>query len=460
MTTDVVSLDSVVIQSAPVLFRDCAFPITDLRKHFPTDDVISTFPVFIGRWEDNISAPAVLTQRIDVDTESIDGACTSATVKGVLTTCSYIAPNMKDISLATERLKLSELLPAFCKTRNISERQLGMVLNADGSINEGNPYAINFARFAASMLSHAFMELLTHGVLKGDYSNTFEVDGFYNQIDNGWDVPGSGACPTYLNKAQTFSWAVLTGGVAGTAVQPDAVTVSGKTVSLWGTTYNVPAGLTLAQFLEDFWFDKVEREYTEKAGGVDTWEIHIPSGTARCFLNSTACMQPCDISGEFDPDARARFAEYRKTQIAKLYPSGRALPMLESQYIAANTMYIGARKIGGLPTFGAFFMNQEEYMAALGLFGEQGYGQYFGLPDENEPLLQMDADLLKGNFENIAIQQTITRANPNCVTMQLDAKYGVLVTARHIWLKITDVTCPTFIDNATSDVYVDDVRLS
>jgi len=245
MADNIATLDGVEILAAPVLFRDCAFPITDARRYCPPDDVLQNFPIFIGRWEDDMLAPAISSQEITIDASEVTGPCDTAIVTTELESCSLVAPNQKKIKLRTDTLDWTKLIAVFCKQRNISMAQLGTVILANGQFDLGNPYTPNFARFAMAAVSKALMRVVSRSILTGDFSNNFEVDGLYNQLTNGWANPQTGTpCDATINTRQTIDWGDLTGAESGPA-SPDDVTVEG-TVTLWGNTYDVPAGLNLA----------------------------------------------------------------------------------------------------------------------------------------------------------------------------------------------------------------------
>lgn len=450
---DVVTMDAVSLESSAVLFRDCSFPITDARKYCPPDDVLLNFPTFIGEWENNTLAPAIRTQEITVDTTDVVDACDTAVVSGALTSCSLVAPNQKKIKLRTETLDWTELRSQFCRQRNISTAQLGMVILPNGQFDMGNPYVIDFARFAMAQVARAMMQIISDSVLNGDYSNPFEVDGLYNQLTYGWGNPQTGTpCPAAINVRQTINWSTLTGGNGSTPASPDAVTTA-QNVTLWGVSRAVPAGLNLAEFLETLWFDAVERNYADAAGGVSMWEAHVPFGAAHCFLSTAACMQPCQVTGDFDPEIRERYRRMRQTKIAELYPSGRSFPMMESRGVDANTMWIGPREIGGRPTYGVFFWNLNRYFASLGGMSNV-YGKSYGMPPEEPLLPDLSNNLNVLPLESIAFQQDVIKTSIDCLQFAMMAYYGVLVAARHLWLEITQVACQSFVDACDDDITI------
>lgn len=448
------TLDGVDILAAPVLFRDCAFPITDARKYCPPDDVLQNFPVFIGSWEDDILAPAINSQVITIDASALteEDPCETAVVTTDLDSCALVAPNQKKIKLRTGTLDWTKLIAKFCKQRNLSKAQLGTIILPNGQFDLGNPYTPNFARFAMAAVAQALMKVVSESLLTGDFANRFQVDGLYTQLAGGWSNPASGtACPAAINLRQTINWSTLTGGNGSTPASPDAVTTA-QNVTIWGVSRAVPAGLNLAEFLEELWFPAVETNYTEVAGGVSMWEAHVPNGAASCFLKTAACMQPCQLNGEFDQELRERYRQMRNTKIAELYPSGRSFPIMESSGVAANHMWIGPREIAGRPTYGAFFVDLNQYFNQLGGLANQ-YGKAYGLPEE-EPLLANLSDTIDIPFESQAIQQDVKKVSVDCVEFALMAIYGVLAVSRHLWLDISFIACPSFVAACADDIII------
>lgn len=450
--TDIVTVggsDSLV--EAGLLGRDCAMPITRIEKRLMQDEVLRNMPVFFGYWENGTVVPMILGQAIDIDTTVIeDEDCDVAVVDADLTEGELVAPNMRLITLATKVLKIDELIPAFCKQRRIARRELGLILNSDGTIDDGNEYAVDFARFALATVSNAMSQLLAQRIMRGDESETYGFDGLYTQLTNGWEQ-GSPTVPTYLNQAVTIDWGDLTDSAGATT--PDDLTADGKTLSLWGTTVDVPEGINLAQLIEDYLIPAVEANWTDAEGGIDTWEFHVPSGTKRCMINTAACIKPCEgMSIYFDSDMRERFTNLRARDIVRLFPSGREIPMLESPQIEENVMWLGPRSIGGAPTYGVSFQNMNELFNAVGVLGDT-YGQGNGLFDADEPLLE---DTRMGlPFEANAVQQDVRKVSINCVQASLMVKVGVLAVARHMFFRIENVTCGTWVADVKSKVTID-----
>jgi hypothetical protein len=454
--TDVVTLDGVQIESAPVLNRDCSFPIMDGRRYAPHDDVVNNMPVLIGSWENGATVPAITSQAVELDFTDATGECNSPVVMATMQTCRLLAPAMAEFDAKSPVLKYIDLIDEFCKQRGlVKNEQLRSLIDADGMPREGSPYYANYARFAWSNVAWALWAWLTRSAMIGDEAvGQDRIDGLYTQLTQGW-AESADPCGNALNIRQTLDWGALTTASAGpySAKSPDDVTVASKTVTFFGVTHDVPVGMNLAQFLEDMYFPLVE-SYTDQYGDV-MWEMHVPTGKARCFLNTAACMQPCDKTNEYDPDARERFARLRNTKIAQLYPSGRMFPMMETRYVTGNTMWLGPREIGGNPTYALFFKNLNQYWGDLGLLGNT-YGQGSGTAWDEPMISQQTTDYVNQQLNDVAFHYDVSKV-PNshkCVQYGAFAKAGVLAVSRHLWLQISNIACATFVTNPASELTI------
>lgn len=452
---DIVTVDGDTdLTAAQFLNRDCSFPIMKLQETLLEDEVLAQFPIFFGYWNDGKILPVILDQAIDVDTSVMVDDCDSAVVTGDITQGELIAPNMKKIKLETKTLQIDKLLPAFCNGRNITEADRRTLINPDGSIHMGNPYAVDFARFVFSLLKRPIAAILGESVLNGDYSEQFMVDGLYTQLENGWQQ-GSHSVPGHLNQAIQIDWGKLTGAYTppGSAVAstPDDLTVAGQTISLWGDSVGVPEDYNLAQFLNDFLFPAIKAHW----GVVDNYEIHVESGKSRCFVRSAACLRPCNSAeGIWDTTLRERYADLDQRNIVQLYPSGKELAMLESPKVDENVMWIGPRSINGKPTYAAFFRDMDEMYGAVGSLGDI-YGQGSGLPADDEPLLTDLVPALDIPFEGRAMRQDLTKTSIDCVKAGVMAIHGVLAFERHLWIKVSNIDCATYVKKLPSKVTID-----
>ena len=457
MTTSIVDILGVDVRSAPCFAPDCYMPIVDWTKKCPPDDVVANFPVIMGSWADHTFAPALTKSQIHINTKGVkDACCDAATVRRSVEMCTLIAPNMKEIALKTETIKLCDFLDQFCRMRNVLPKQV-CVFNRDGTLNPGAPFALDFYRMAVSDLAAALAQILAHASILGDDANTFEVDGLYHQIDFGWESVTTGSCPPCpqeLNVGTTLDWAAMVdpacvhGGCAG----PDAKTRA-VTITIWGEPCDVPPGLNFAQFLEEFWFPKLTRQWTDFYGGVQAWEAHVAMGQTTCLLNAADCLKPCGTCGGGDcggcdrgwhvnVDSNALFeqmAQSRTTKLMRLKPSGRTIPLMETNAMEKNTMRIGPRIVGGNPTYGMFFRNIAEVLDLVPL--DETYGTRFGRDPYENFLAPMSRTELQNSFEEQTIFSGITRPNLRCFEAEMVMQYGVLACWRHAWLKMTNMCC-------------------
>ncbi len=445
MSTDIVRITNeagVTLESGAFFNRDCHFPITDLIRRCPPDEVTRNMPTMMGSWEDNTIAPSITDFDHEVDyTANVGDECRAAIVRATLTTCELTVPNMECITLETPRLNWKNLYRRFCKMRNILPGQM-CVFNPDGSLAVGQPYTVDFIKFALTSLSDTMAKLVTRSALSGDEANQNEFDGLYTQLDAGWGAsqttPENPTCGDEFNIATVIDWNALTGGTG--LASPEDRTIAGQQITVWGETCDIPAGLNLAEFLEDIWIDKVNVTWADAFGGVDMWEGHVRHGQAKCLINAAACMQPCGLEGSniIDPDLRERFARLRTQNLVQLYPSRRQFPMYQTRYIPENQMRFGPRSIGGRPTYGMFFENMDDY---LGMLQGTLYGQGRGYQEPRDMLLPITQDFLNFGFENQAIFWDLFKETAFCVRATMMACAGLLACSRHLWLTINNLNC-------------------
>lgn len=461
MSVNVVTLDGVSLQAAGLRARDCAWPITDMMWCILQDEVLRNMPIYIGEWENGTIQPGIVDQTHEiVIPENLD-VCDSPTVKTVLEGAEFELPNQKDMSLCSEQLVIRDMVEKACRGRNILPDYSKKMFNADGSFRMGEPYTANFMRIALSALTNAPGELLLKSALVGDEANYFEFDGLYTQIDNGWTTTAPANIADPINLGQVIDWSTLT-GVAPLA-SPDDVTIAGQTVNLWGTVYDVPEGMNLAQFIEDLWIEAVELNFTQRYGGVEMWEMHVPWGQARCFLNTAACMRPCTCSGDdchsifgMDEDFWARIREYRSRNVATLQPSGTTFPLLQTRYMEPNTIRFGPSMIGGYRTYGLFFRDYNQILDSLAPMRNDLYGQSFGVQWEYDPIIMRRNDILRNNVEASALYVDITKQSSKCLQVCLEYEAGLLALCRNLWLRIDNVTCNSFVCDPDSGVTIEE----
>lgn len=454
MTLSVTNINGIVATDDPVLLRDCSFPIGDELCYEQVDDVVMNMRTFIGRWENGMSVPALLSQSFEIISPADpNDVCDAPTVSGNHTTCDRVAPSMKVLKLCSQTLQLEELIPAFCDTRGIHPYQLGLVVNSDGSFVTAEPYTADFARYVYRMVSYTFMRMITDAMMTGDFANLYEIDGLYNQLSNGW-ADGDVACPATQNVASVVDWGALTGN-PGTPTPVTEVTID-TNITLWGTSYGVPAGMTWAQFTADLLIPAINANFGRNAGGIGGWELHVPPGMATCLKNNSACLQPCGVSGDFDPDLRKRFEDARNADVVKFFPTQQQAGVMETNYLGDNEFWLIPSTVNGQPTYGMYFENMNAYFSMLGALGDT-YGMGAGIPNVSEPLIKEQHQVIKDNFESVAIHHDVQKLAMNCAKFCMMARIGMLVTARHLSTQFTNVLCPNFIRSCPSDIAIDPV---
>ncbi len=458
-TESIFAIDGVDAWSAPVFYRDCAAPITNLRRWQPNNQVAKNFPVVLAWWANNKIAPSITKQDIQIDITTLASACDAAVVTASASSCDFIMPNMKQVNLTTPTINLMEMLEPFCNQRNVAPTVMaGMIFNADGTVIEGTYYEQNVLDTALHAQREAAKYIFTKYAQIGDASEAIQVDGFYTQLENGWEA-GDVDCGDEFNIAQSINWYYLTeeSAVASSvgSSSPDALTVTGKTVTLHGVSYDVPAGLNLAQLLERFWFRYIEEGFTSRYGDVQ-WEMHIRSGEDYCIRDTITCMQPCGNDSNYDAEVRQRWVNLHTTDVMKLMPGGQTFGLVQSPEVDSGTYWLGPREIGGKLTYMLAFMPLAPYWAKLGEATRKLYGQQFGQWEAQDMLIWEDQDFIQQNFDSIAFLTDVRKTSMSCLDAGMMFKYGVLVSARHLWLKITGVGCETWVSVPDDSIRVKD----
>lgn len=461
MAFDMLQIDGVNPLSAPVFAADCSFPVTDWSQHVPPDDVLANMPIRIGNWADGTIAPQINGVSFAVVTTGVtDDDCNFPVVTADMTSCDQVVPNMRVVGVQSPVLNIRTMIGDFCRRRRILPNQL-CIFDQSGNFAPGDELGLGFRDFVMDTLTRTHAQLVAHHALVGDDSNEFEPDGLYTQLTGGWaNASGSpGNCDTDFNTEAVIDWNDLTGGTGNAS--PNDLTIDLKTVTIWGETHDVPAGLNLVQLLERFWFDKVEHDWTANRGTVTQWEMHMPHGMHRCLAEAATCIQPCApneaIAYINDLDLRDRMTRSINSKAITMYPTNRVVPTMESNWMPANTLRIGPRTVGGRPTYGLFFDDLDRYFTNLGGIALDGA---YGYPPNGGLFPMMNAPDLRNQIEDRAIHWDIYRTTPLCFTASIMAVMGVIACSRHLWLRIDNVSCPTWYDARTTNITVDGVALS
>lgn len=457
MSDSLVKIDGLTIDSNPVFATDCSFPITDFANCCERDDVIDNLPIHIGHWPRNTKAPAISKREIKVKAPvaSKDDCLPGFPVVSVdLESCELIAPNMVDVGAKTGDLKYTDLLDEFCYRRRVLPNQI-CVFDQNGNLNPGSPIDNAFILDAMSVVFQATAREISRVALVGDDANTNyffqpnEFNGFYTQLKGGWDT-GATACPATYNTCTTIDWQDLTGS-AGNA-KPDDRTVAGKKVTIFGTTYNVPVGLNLPDFLDTLWIDKIEQTL-DCVGGVTAWEMHAPLGFRACYLRAEACMKPCSTCFDMIDDRIRRLYQASISNKFATLLTGRSFPILESRHVADNELWFGPRTVGGRPTYGLFFDSMDRYFGRqpqLLNSQEAGYGNA-GQTVSPNTLAKIPSTELEQKIESIATYWNLHRKGI-CINGFQMMRVGMLTCSRNSWVRFTNVQCPTFIEACESPI--------
>ena len=457
MSTSIVDLDGVDIREAPVLMTDCSLPVMDWRSGCMADDVLANFPMGIACWNDGTTAPGIVDSTINIDTTGItDPDCESATVQVSMASCELTAPNMKDLSLQTNLLKFKEWKAKFCNPRRIAPGEF-CVFDQSGNLNVGDPLVVDFMMLALKGVEAGMSQLIEHSVLVGDYSNPFQVDGLYTQIDNGWSVKSEDStCADCINTGVTIDWAALTD--AEGCASPDDCIGAGKTITLCGEECPLPEGMKFTEFLEDIWFPYTARE-SRRFGGVDAYELHVAPGKGKCLISEAACMQPCSTCGSVvcvqheDSGIRERFADAHRSGTVEMYPSGLRIPVLETKHMDDDCIRIGPRSIGGKNTYSLMFAPLSEMMPELP-------DTQYGMPEGSDPQIEINLDgSMTSGFDAQTLLWTLQQQSLRCFTAEMMTCYGVLACWRHLWLKVENMCCCGCVKSCDSNVVVDGVAL-
>lgn len=456
MAFDMFEVDGVNPLSAPVFAADCYFPITNWLKYMPPDDVMANMPIRIGNWANNTKAPQLITESYAVVTSGVTGDnCNYPTVSADMTSCDWQVPNMVEIGLQSDTLNIMEMTDDFCQRRRVNPDSM-LIFDRSGGFDPGQPFAMDFLGFVMKTIVNAHSKMVYHSALVGDDANTFQFEGLYTQLAGGWaNASGSpGNCDSNLNTEAVIDWGAMVGQPTG--APPDAKTADGATVTIWGQTFDVEAGLTLPEVLDRYWFAKVEHDWTANRGSVTQWELHMPHGQWGCAARAAACIQPCApnevVAYINDADLRDRYVRMAADKAITLFPSQRRLPVFESNLIAANTWRLGPRTIGGIPTYGLFFDSMDRYFGNLvGVTIDGGYGY----PPGQGAIPPITAPDLRNQIEDRAIHWDMYRTTPKCFIASVMLRGGLLVAARHLWLRIENVTCTNWLESRTLNLTVD-----
>ena len=225
--------------------------------------------------------------------------------------------------------------------------------------------------------------------------------------------------------------------------------MAGKTVTIWGETFAIPEGINLAEFLDDLWIEKIDAEGMCE-GMVDMWEMHVYPGQAKCIQNTVNCMKPC-TSCDDDPESRERLSDFRKNQMIELYPSRIPVPIIQSRSMTQNTMRFGPRMIDGEYTYGLVLDDIDKHLSMLPV---NPWNRLETNHMEQKESSFLCAEDWRDDIEEKAMFWDLYPVSSTCVQGSVQLCAGMIVTNRHLWLRIDNVGCSSLIGDCDTDITV------
>lgn len=439
--TTVIDVDGVDVRSAPIFNRDCSFPITNLSRRCKRDQAFQAMPIWFGGWEDGVKQPAITAVNYQVDTTSSAGdACKAPVVRASLEGCELLVPNMTCLKFSTPVLTWKDLVNRYCRRRNLSNRGI-RIFTSDGMLDFEQEHTLNILKLALAAIWDVLGLTLVESTMGGDASELNHFDGLYTQLANGWQQSTTDPCPALLNTEQAIDWAALCGKDPGETASPDDCTVAGATVTIWGETFAVPAGINLAEFIDDLWIEKIAAEGVCE-GEVEQWELHTAWGQSKCIMNTVNCMRPCATCDD-DPDARDRLSEFRLQQLIELYPSRTRVPVMQSRSMPLNTMRFGPRMIDGEYTYGLIIDDIDKHLSML----PTNPWQRFEWDNEESKMHSfLCSDDWRAEIESRGLFWNLYPTSSTCLQGEVQLCAGLIATNRHLWLRIDNVACASLLN--------------
>lgn len=472
MTTGVFELNNVCIASNDIFLTDCSFPIAVWNDCCDeVDDVMRNLPMRMGWWSQKATQPVIHSGYIELAPSNCAPAmedCAPAScgfkpapiARAFASNCMLKVPQMKLISAKSDIWNTTERIDEFCQMRSINSNSQWCVFDQNGQIitrnSAGvNKLAIDFERWNMQIPYTALVSEALRTFIHGDKANDNmifnvsdgkEIDGLYSQLLTGWESVVGAECPDKWNTASTIDWSVLTGKVG--CASPEDKTIAGVSITLSnGQVCPVPEGYNLPEFFEWIWLGRIVKAAKCK-GGVDSWEMHVPEEFGKCFIKAATCIQPCGNCASFlnDPGMRDRYSNAIANNLVTLYPSGRTLPMMESNALnGKNEIWFGPRSVGGRPSYVAFWDDMSRYFSGLPtLNGTTGYG--IAQNGYNPHNLIPQSELVNSKIatlEDMALHWEMHRFNhTTCLQGSFMGRIGMLACNRHLWLRVKNVCCP------------------
>lgn len=423
----------------------CETAILDLRPYVP-DEVLANIPRFFGRWEDGNQMDILLDENYGVT--AADDSCSFLTFDSEVLSCTVLIPNQKRIAAGVERVDYMQLLKRFCDAKRLE--RFPTLFNSDGSFNTGAPLSGLFMEYLWSDLKSKYMAYLRDVAWNGDQDTQDQFEGILSQLDTPLVPSSSDGCEQY--RPVTLNWGSMTGGGSTTPVHPSATITSDQdVVTIHGHDFDGMSGANLVQFLV-LWIERLlEYDLAPFDPNTIQFELWVGRGQKACIAELAACMQPCDgcVNPMSDPQIRARAAEFRRDGVIWLYPYDNIPIVLRQTPVLKDQMILVPKMIGGRPTIGWVFRDQEQQQAILN--GEMPYyGAQVGSPDYSA-LYRTDEVDEAAPFEERAFSINVQKGT-NCLDYWINSESAIVIMAMHLWMRIQNVDCNGLVPSVYNDM--------
>ena len=435
------TLEFTTMTSAGRFGDACEFPILDLRPIVP-DDVLKSIPRFMYRWENGTTQTLIIDDNFSF-TDAADD-CDFTVASRETLECLTNVPNQKKILVGESNVDFEQFMKRFCKAKSLV--QFPTVFNGDGSINRGDPFAGPFLRYIIAELRGAYMQKLISASWTGDQDNRHELDGILTQLA---DTECDWYAPTVVD------WNTWVAG-AGAASSPSAtIDATQDTQIIRGQAFSGLTGLNLVEFIRLYMERLMDHDlarWSEETVEFDWW---VPRGSVSCIADDAACLQPCSgcVDPLSDPNIRERASEFRRTKRIWLYPWDNIIINLRTSPNLDNRMLFMPKTIGGRPTIGWVFRDQQEELNIIN--GELPfYGSQVGLPSGDT--FPGDGPITPGEFEQRAFRVDVQK-NGDCLDFWMKSTSAILLQSKHLYVDIQNVSCTNLVPQiATALSYTPD----
>ena len=431
------------LAAAGVFAGGCQFPLMNLVGRC-TDQVFANMPNYLGRIHPGKTQPAITGQTFTYTPPAEGDKCASGTIATDISGCEWFVPEQVEVDYAHEPISWKEAWRTFCSARGLAT-SCPPPFNRNGSVDMGSTLAEPFVKYLLAGHGQGYLQAIVDGALVGDSANPLQPDGFYTQLEAGWNYKdGAGACDVW-NVANQIDWAAITAasvdcdglpnaGTSGATIDP------GTVITMWGEDFDV-GGLSLGELMAHFM--DANDDYVDSLGGNAQYEIHHPKNWRNCLVAAVSCMRVCCNAEQDVSETNDRYARLRRQSIIDLYPyRDDQIAMLQTPQLD-NCIWLGVREVGGCATYGNVWEPTAEIFEQLGSI----YGDSFqpGLPatEDAMPVIANTASVLADNFEALAFGTTVDKVGNKCVEAATTSCFTPLAYHRCLWLKICNIDCKT-----------------